>query len=67
MGTPNREHQEYSTTVIECKDSGRYIPFVIPLYSRGPLFGVPRKVPAGFERMGLRQLGLYNNPKPSAG
>ena len=45
MGTPNREPQEYSRNIIECKDPGRYIPVIFLLYSSGSLFGVPSKVP----------------------
>ena len=35
MGTPNREPQEYSRNIIECKDRGRYIPNSFLLYSWG--------------------------------
>ena len=33
LGTPNREPQEYSRKIIECKDPGRYSPTVFLLYS----------------------------------
>ena len=45
MGTPNREPQEYSRNVVDCKDLGRYIPITFLLHSWGYLFGVPSKVP----------------------
>ena len=43
MGTPNREPREYSRNIN--KDTGKYIPIVILLYSWGSLFGAPSKVP----------------------
>ena len=45
MGTPNREPQAKSKNGIECKDPGRRIPTIFPIYSWGSLFGVPSKVP----------------------
>ena len=45
LGTPNREPQEYSRNIMECKDPGRYIPSIYLLYSWGSLFGVPSRVP----------------------
>ena len=45
LGTPNREPQEYSRNIMECKDPGRYIPIIYLLYSWGSLFGVPSRVP----------------------
>ena len=47
MGTPNREPQEYSRNIIECKDPGTHIPIIFLLYSWGSLVGVPTKVPLG--------------------
>ena len=47
MGTPNREPQEYSRNILECKDPGRYIPiiFLLLVCAWGSLFGIPIKVP----------------------
>ena len=45
LGTPNREPQEYSRNIVECKDLGKNIPITFLLFSRGSLFGVPSKVP----------------------
>ena len=45
MGTPNREPQEYSRSITEHKDPGKYLPIISLLYSCGSLFGVPSNVP----------------------
>ena len=37
MGTPNREPQEYSRNIIECKDPDRYIPIIFVNVGRGSL------------------------------
>ena len=42
MGTPNREPQEYSSSIIDYKDPGRYIGIIFLLYSWGsPVWGSP--------------------------
>ena len=46
MGTPNREPQEYSRNIMECKDPGRYIHIIFLLYSWGSLFEVSIQVPS---------------------
>ena len=50
MGTPNREHQEYSSKMIENKDPGRHLSVVFLLYCGGSLFGVLSKVPLLIQR-----------------
>ena len=44
MGSASREPEEYTRTMIEYKDLGRYLPMILLLYSWGSLFGVPSKV-----------------------
>ena len=53
MRTPNREPQEESRNIVECKDPGRYVSFVFLLYSCGFLFGAPSKVPLYREFNGI--------------
>ena len=55
MGTPNREPQEYSRSIIEYEDPGRYIPIIFLLFSWGALFGVPSKVPISQQTRALRE------------
>ena len=56
MGTPNREPQEYTRSIIEYKDPGRCNPIIIfLLYSWGSLFGVPSKVPISQHARALRE------------
>ena len=72
LGTPNREPQEYSRSIKEYKDPGRYIPIVFLLHSWSSLFGFPSKVPLKHMcRLCLERLQLVNkrripalNPKP---
>ena len=45
MGSPNKEPQEYTRNIEECKDTGRYIPVIFLLYSWGSLSGVQNKIP----------------------
>ena len=46
LGTPNREPQEYSRNIMECKEPGRYNSIIYLLCSWGSLFGVPSRVPS---------------------
>ena len=46
----------YSRKIIDYKDPGRYIPYIFLLYSWGPPFGVPSKVPL---YLGVRRLSKY--------
>ena len=45
MGTPNREPQESSRSIIEYKEAGSNIPIIFLLYSGGSLFRVSIKAP----------------------
>ena len=64
MGTPNREPQEYSRSVIEYEDPGRYVPITFLLYSWGSLFEVPSEVPLVWSIARPKELHFLSAPRP---